>query len=71
VAEIGEVVVPVSLRYESNVLDQQQLTRVGALQAAAQVANALQVTPEHDPVSSGYDLMALANFIVTGNPDAD
>lgn len=65
--ETREIVVPVSLRFESNVLDQQQLARVAALSAArtALVTKGFAGQGAADPI----DLVQLATYIETGeNP---
>lgn len=63
VTETREVV-PVVLRYESNVLDQQQLARIGALQAAR------SALVNKGPLSSGsadpHQLVSVARYIETG-----
>lgn len=63
-AEAGEVVVPIRFRYESNVLDQQQLARIGALCAArsALVNKGAFSQGAADPI----DLVQVARYIETG-----
>lgn len=47
-------------------LQPDQVARLAALHEVVTVANDLHITPEHDPVSSAFDLAVLANFVLTG-----
>lgn len=64
-AEMREVVVPVQFRFESNVLDQQQLARIAALSAArsALVNKGVLSQGAADPI----DLVQVARYIETGD----
>lgn len=69
-AAAGEVIVPVSLRFESNVLDQQQMARVAALSAARSslISKGFASQGAADPI----DLVSVARYIETGeDPWAD
>lgn len=63
-AAMGEVVVPISLRFESNVLDQQQLQRIAALSAARGALVSKGFGSQGAPNS--IDLVMVAIYIETG-----